>query len=130
VECVLEFLDKQSKNDDIPKHLQEDIQWAIDTISNNKLYIGNFDGFKLSEDRPEVKAWTDMIALKNIPQNKDEMERLRELEDLYGNPEEKAKLKRGASEMRQKKRIEEGPDDSKANLLLNQSKDQHMGSSP
>jgi ABC-type polar amino acid transport system ATPase subunit len=37
-------------------------------------------GFRLQEERPEVKAWTDMIALRNIPINKKEVERLRQYE--------------------------------------------------
>lgn len=46
----------------------------------NKLYTGNFDDLKLSADRPEVKAWTNMIAMKQIPENIKEAERLKELE--------------------------------------------------
>jgi len=37
-------------------------------------------GFRLQEDKPEVKAWTDLINLKNIPQNKKEAERLKQFE--------------------------------------------------
>ena len=48
----------------------------IDTISANKLYSSNLEVFKLHEDRTEVKAWTDMIGLKNIPVSKRELERL------------------------------------------------------
>ncbi len=39
-------------------------------------------GFRLQEDRPEVRAWTDMIALRNIPINKKEVERLKQFETL------------------------------------------------
>jgi hypothetical protein len=80
VERVLEFMEKLSLNADIPKHLQEDVTWAIDVISANKLYAGGFQGFKLNEERPEIKAWTDLIGLKNIPVNKAEIERLKNLE--------------------------------------------------
>lgn len=59
VERVIDFLEKHTVNPEVPKHLQEDIQWAIEIISSNKLYVGNLEGFKLSEERPEVKAWTD-----------------------------------------------------------------------
>jgi hypothetical protein len=34
----------------------------------------------LQEDRPEVKAWTDIISLRNIPVNKKEQERLKQFE--------------------------------------------------
>jgi hypothetical protein len=77
VERVIDFLEKHTVNPEVPKHLQEDIQWAIDIISSNKLYAGSFEGFKLQEERPEVKAWTDLISLKNIPVNKKEQERLK-----------------------------------------------------
>jgi hypothetical protein len=60
--------------------LKEDISWAIDVISANKLYVGGFEGFKLSEEKAEIKAWTDLIALKNLPINKLEMERLKQYE--------------------------------------------------
>jgi len=80
VERVLDFLEKHTVNPEIPKHLQEDIQWAIDVISANKLYAGSFEGFKLTEDRAEVKAWTELIGLKNIPVSKKEVERLKAFE--------------------------------------------------
>jgi hypothetical protein len=64
--------------------LQEDIKWAIDIISSNKLYAGGFSGFKLSEDRPEVKAWCDLISIKNIPISKKEIERLKQFEYIEG----------------------------------------------
>lgn len=51
--------------------------WAIEIISANKLYVGSFDGFKLKENREEVRAWTDLIYLKNIPVNKKEQERIK-----------------------------------------------------
>jgi hypothetical protein len=78
VERVIDFLEKHQVNPEVPKHLQEDINWAIDIISQNKLYAGNFEGFKLSEERPEVKAWTDLIAMRNIPVSKKEVERLKQ----------------------------------------------------
>ena len=60
----------------VPKHLQEDLQWAIEIISARKLYAGNIDAFKLEADRPEVKAWTDKIYLKDVPVSNRELERL------------------------------------------------------
>jgi hypothetical protein len=60
----------------VPKQLQEDLQWAYELISQNKLYSANIEGFNLQEERPEVKAWTNLISLKNIPENKKEVERL------------------------------------------------------
>ena len=47
VERVLDFFERNTKNPEIPKTLQEDFQWATDIISANKLYQGSFDGFKL-----------------------------------------------------------------------------------
>lgn len=49
VERVIDFFDKLTQNSDTPKHLKEDIQWAIDVISANKLLVGSFEGFTLSE---------------------------------------------------------------------------------
>lgn len=49
-------------------------------ISANKLYVGGFEGFKLSEDKAEIRAWTDLIALRNLPINKLELERLKQYE--------------------------------------------------
>lgn len=49
VERVLDYMEKLITNPDIPKELQEDLQWAVDTISSNKLYKGGMEGFKLSE---------------------------------------------------------------------------------
>ena len=80
VEAVIEFLEKQTVNNSVPKELQEDLQWVIDVISANKLYSGNLEVFKLQEDREEVKAWTNMIGLKKIPVSKRELKRLEELQ--------------------------------------------------
>ena len=38
VERVLEYLERLTKNDEIEKTLREDVEWAIDMISGNKLY--------------------------------------------------------------------------------------------
>ena len=70
VERVLDFFERLSKNADIEKTLREDVEWAIDVISANKLYQGGFEGFRLKEDLAEVKAWTDLIGMKNLPINK------------------------------------------------------------
>ena len=93
VERILEFLEKIVKMQEIPKHLQEDIQWAIETISSNKLYVGNFDGFKLSEERKEIKAWTDMIALRNLPISLKNAARLQATATLLGL-DENGKIKK------------------------------------
>jgi hypothetical protein len=71
VEKVLDFLEKHTVHPAIPKQLQEDIEWAIDIISANKLYSGN-SAIKLDETRPEIKAWMEVINLKNIPVNNEE----------------------------------------------------------
>ena len=47
IERVLDFFEKHSSNSAIPKQLQEDLQWAYELISQNKLYSANIDGFKL-----------------------------------------------------------------------------------
>ena len=67
---MLDFFERLSKNADIEKTLREDVEWAIDVISANKLYQGGFEGFRLKEDLAEVKAWTDLIGMKNLPINK------------------------------------------------------------
>lgn len=38
VERVLDFLERLTKNAEIEKTLREDVEWAIDVISANKLY--------------------------------------------------------------------------------------------
>lgn len=77
VERVLDFFERLTKNQDIEKILREDVEWAIDVISANKLYQGGFEGFQLSEEKPEIKAWTDMITLSSLPVNIAENERLK-----------------------------------------------------
>lgn len=94
VERVLDFFERLMDNSDIPKHLKEDIQWAVDIISANKLYAGGLEGFKISEDKLEVKAWTDLITLKALPINKIEAERLKQYEVIEpaGKTEKEMKL--------------------------------------
>ena len=129
VERVLDFFEKLVQNNDTPKHLKEDIQWAIDVISANKLYVGGLEGFKLSEDKPEVKAWTDLISLRNLPVNRLEMERLKQYEiSMNDNKDDKQKpitfKKSNVSEstpnMKKKKdSIENGANDESKLGLLN-----------
>ncbi len=38
VERVLDFLERVAKNENVDKTLKEDVEWAIDMISANKLY--------------------------------------------------------------------------------------------
>jgi len=61
VERVLDFMERVTKIPEIEKQIREDVEWAIETISANKLYSGGLDGFQLNESLPEVKAWKDMI---------------------------------------------------------------------
>lgn len=96
VEKVLDLFERLAKNDDIPKHLQEDINWAIDIISANKLYVGSFEGFKLSGERPEIKAWTDMISMKNLPVNKMEVFRLKQF-DISLNEKDDSNAKKNGN---------------------------------
>lgn len=68
VERLIDFLERQLESNDMPKVLLEDIEWAIEVISANKLYSGNLDNISnYNKDRPEIKAWTDQISLKSIP---------------------------------------------------------------
>ena len=59
IERLIDFLERQLENNDMPKMLLEDIEWAIDTISANKLYSGSLDNIKFNKERPEIKAWID-----------------------------------------------------------------------
>lgn len=88
VERVIDFFERLTKNPEIEKTLREDVEWAIDIISANKLYQGGFEGFKLQEEKPEIKAWTDLITLKAIPSNIGEMERLKQFEEKPGEKRE------------------------------------------
>lgn len=94
VERVLDFLEKQAENPAVPKHLQEDLQWSIEIISQNKMYSVNTEEFQFRENRDEVKAWTNLINLKNIPQDIKELERLRQFEAIeQENLKNKKKLR-------------------------------------
>ena len=44
--------------------LHEDIEWAVEVISENKLNTGNHGAYKYNEDREEISAWLDKINLK------------------------------------------------------------------
>ena len=91
VERVIDFLDRQAANTDLPKMLTEDIQWAIDVISANKLYKGNLDNINFNTMRDEVTAWIDRISMKNVPQNLEEIDRLQAYEEMYKNENQKKK---------------------------------------
>lgn len=117
VEKVLDLFEKLAVNPDIPKHLQEDINWAIDVISANKLYVGSFEGFKLSEDRPEIKAWVDYIGMKNLPQSKEEMLRLK-MFDINLNEKEENKKRKNNTDMKKRRDQDNSMiDESRINLL-------------
>lgn len=89
----------------------------MDVISANKLYSASFEGFKLSEERPEVKAWTDIIALKNIPINKMEYERLKQFEyNPNDKGDEKKIMMKKNSDLKKKREMVE-IDESNMNLL-------------
>ena len=47
----------------------EDIEWAIEVISNNKLYTGTLNMINFNVQRPEISAWLDRINLKSVPKN-------------------------------------------------------------
>jgi hypothetical protein len=99
VERVLDFLERCTINADMPKMLVEDVQWAIEVISQNKLYTGNINQVQYDLTRPEIKAWTELISLKSIPTNLDEMDRLKEYEELHKQENQK----RGKRQVRQPK---------------------------
>jgi hypothetical protein len=77
VERVLDFFERLSKNENVDKTLREDVEWAIDMISANKLYTGSIDSLGLQDQLPEVKAWKNLIHMKNIPINLVEAERIK-----------------------------------------------------
>ena len=83
VERIIDFLEKQAGNADMPKMLKEDIEWAIDVISANKLYTGSLDSINFNLQRPEIVAWLDKINIKNVPENIDEMDRLKFFEEQH-----------------------------------------------
>lgn len=89
VERVIDFLERQAANTDLPKILIEDLFWAIEVISANKLYSGNMDNINFNVERPEIKAWIDKIGLKDIPKNLEEMERLKTYEELMSAQKKK-----------------------------------------
>lgn len=63
IEIVLDFLEKQSEKENLPNALIEDIEWAIETISQNRLYAGNLNMTIYDEKIPEIKAWIQIINL-------------------------------------------------------------------
>jgi hypothetical protein len=81
VERVLDFFERLSKNSEIEKTLREDVEWAIEVISANKLYQGGLEGFALSEEKLEIRAWMDLIKMREIPFSKAEAERVKKFED-------------------------------------------------
>ena len=81
VERVLDFMERVTKIAEIDKQIREDVEWAIETISANKLYSGGLDGFYLQDSLPEVKAWKDMIYVQSLPVNKEEQDRLKQYEE-------------------------------------------------
>jgi hypothetical protein len=46
--------------------LIEDIEWAIDIVSENKLYAGNLLQQPLDLNRPEIRFQMDRIKMANI----------------------------------------------------------------
>jgi len=83
VERIIDFLERQAVNPEIPKMLMEDIEWAIEVISANKLYTGSMSMINFNRQRAEIEAWLDLIDLKTIPKNISEMERLKIYEEMH-----------------------------------------------
>lgn len=88
VERVLDFLERLSKNEEIDKILREDVEWAVEVISANKLYQGGLEGFNMHDVRPEIRAWTDLISMRGIPFNLVEQERLKQYEEKKSDKKE------------------------------------------
>jgi hypothetical protein len=86
VEKLIDFMEKQASlpEDKMPKMLREDIEWAIELIGSNKLYTGSLDVYSAFDvKKPEIKAWIDTVKQKSIPYSLDEMERLKDLEEIH-----------------------------------------------
>ena len=81
VERVLDYLERLTKNENVDKTLREDVEWAIDMISANKLYTGTLDSLGLQDHLPEVQAWKNLIFMKKIPINMVEDEKLKAVQD-------------------------------------------------
>lgn len=81
VERVLDFLERVAKNENVDKTVREDVEWAIDMISANKLYQGSLDSNGLQDQMPEIKAWKNLIHLKGIPTNLIEVEKLKTFQE-------------------------------------------------
>lgn len=47
------------------------------------MYTDDLNDVKLDTNRPEIRAWTELISLERIPVNIDEMKRLKEYEELH-----------------------------------------------
>jgi len=101
VERVLDFFERQAKNDQLSKVMVEDIQWAIDVISANKLYTGNMHSIHFNIEKPEIKAWVEKISLKSMPVNIAEMERLKYYEEIH-KPENQKKSAKKNDKLRKK----------------------------
>lgn len=101
VERVLDFFERQAKNDQLSKVMVEDIQWAIDVISANKLYTGNMHSIHFNIEKPEIKAWVEKISLKSMPVNIAEMERLKYYEETH-KPENQKKSAKKNEKLRKK----------------------------
>jgi len=81
IERLINFLDKLLENDRLPKMLLEDVEWAIEVISENKLYSGSLGGIQYNESREEIAAWLDKINLKQIPLNEKALKESKENEE-------------------------------------------------
>jgi len=66
VEKVIDFLERFAENENLQKTLKEDIEWAVEIISANKLYTGTMNNINFNTERPEIRAWLDIIHLRNV----------------------------------------------------------------
>jgi hypothetical protein len=107
----------------LPKTLREDLEWAAGVISANKLYQGNLSNINFDERRPEIKAWLEMISMKHVPVNIEEMQHRSEYEALHKadnqkfkkRPTERKKEDNGGDLEGDKKKYD--PESSQAALL-------------
>ena len=65
---------------------------------------------KLDETRPEVKAWIDLIGLRNIPVNNEEKNRLIALEKQWALDEIALKTRKTSKFFKKEKQITEDSD--------------------
>lgn len=93
VERIIDFLDRIKENKNVPKFLSEDIEWAIEVISANKLYKGDLSVLDFNIKRPEIQAWMDKINMNDIIKSYSELGRLAYYEAIHNSHGKKRSYK-------------------------------------